>query len=149
MKQYVKLYQSLKSGKMVSVTEIAKTLGKDIKMNRLSTYIWELKALGGKFEVDRDGKKVVGYKLTNAGAIADKVNAASTRANAAKPKVAKPAKVKAIKAKKPAKAKAEAKDEEKETVASAPKHQPKAPARAMPDLSALKSEFGVGETQTQ
>lgn len=61
-----KLLTVLISGKQVSIDEIEQTLGKEIYMYRLSTYVYDIKAHGsGVVKAIKDGRKVIAYQLIN------------------------------------------------------------------------------------
>ena len=54
------------SGKPVTIEEIDATLGKEIYMYRLSTYIWHVKTFAnGVVKPIKDGRKVTAYQLIN------------------------------------------------------------------------------------
>jgi hypothetical protein len=66
LKPFEKLITVMISGKPVTVEEIGSTLGNEIHMYRLSTYIWHIKEFAnGTVETVKDGKKVVSYQITN------------------------------------------------------------------------------------
>jgi hypothetical protein len=53
-------------GDPVTVEEIDATLGKEIHMYRLSTYIWHIKTFAnGTVKAIKDGRKVTAYQITN------------------------------------------------------------------------------------
>lgn len=61
-----KLLTVMISGKQISVEEIEQTLGKEIYMYRLSTYVYDIKSYGsGVVKAIKDGRKVVAYQLIN------------------------------------------------------------------------------------
>ena len=61
-----KLLTVMVSGKPVTIDEIDATLGKEIYMYRLSTYIWHIKTFAnGVVKPTKDGRKVVAYQLMN------------------------------------------------------------------------------------
>lgn len=61
-----KLLVVLSSGRAVTIEEIESTLGKEIEMYRLSTYIWRLKKFAGAIiTAHRQGRKVVSYQVMN------------------------------------------------------------------------------------
>ena len=63
---FQKLLTVLVSGKPVTVEEIEATLGKEIHMYRLSTYIWHIKShANGIVRVIKDGRKVTAYQIVN------------------------------------------------------------------------------------
>ena len=54
------------TGKPVTVAEIEATLGKEIYMYRLSTYMWHIKTKAdGVVKAIKDGRKVKAYQLVN------------------------------------------------------------------------------------
>jgi hypothetical protein len=64
---FQKLLTVLASGKQVTIEEIEKTVGKEIHMYRLSTYIWHIKTnANGIVKAIKDGRKVVAYQIVNA-----------------------------------------------------------------------------------
>jgi hypothetical protein len=66
LKPFEKLLTIMISGKQVTVDEIDATLGQEIHMYRLSTYIWHIKTFAnGAVKAIKDGRKVVGYQLMN------------------------------------------------------------------------------------
>jgi hypothetical protein len=66
LKPFEKLITVMISGKPVTVEEIEATLGNEIHMYRLSTYIWHIKEFAnGTVKTVKDGKKVVSYQITN------------------------------------------------------------------------------------
>lgn len=67
VKPYEKLLIVMSSGKPVTIEEIDATLGKEIHMYRLSTYIYEIKVKAdGVIKTVKNGRQVVSYQLTNA-----------------------------------------------------------------------------------
>lgn len=108
-KQYEHIIDVLMSGEAVSMVTLTEKLGAVIQMNRLSTYMWEIKKAGGLLEVLKEGKKVSGYKLMNPEKFANKPQ---VQASVEMPKATKELKaqktVKAAKAKEmPAKKKSD------------------------------------------
>lgn len=66
LKAFEKLLTVLMSGNPVTREEIETTLGNEIQMYRLSTYIWDIKAhANGVIKVIKDGRKVSAYQLIN------------------------------------------------------------------------------------
>lgn len=66
LKPFQKLLTIMVSGKPVSITEIDATLGKEIYLYRLSTYIWHIKTqANGIVKAVKDGRKVSAYQLVN------------------------------------------------------------------------------------
>ena len=126
LKPFQKLLTVLQSGKPVTIDEIDATLGKEIYMYRLSTYMWHIKTqANGVVKAIKDGRKVTAYQIVNVADVKEYMKRAGiTSANftpgqttqkasvakladlKAKP-VAKPVKVAKPKAAKPAKVKAE------------------------------------------
>lgn len=128
LKPFEKLLTVMVSGKPVTIEEIDATLGNEIYMYRLSTYIWHIKTFAnGVVKAIKDGRKVTAYQIINVKEVKEYMDRAGvTKANfvpgqvtkkpsiaklvdlAAKP--AKPAKAPAKKAPaKPAKAPAKPK----------------------------------------
>lgn len=63
------------NGKPVTIDEIEQTLGKEIQMYRLSTYIWHIKTrANGAIKTVKDGRKVVAYQLVNVQDVKDYMN---------------------------------------------------------------------------
>jgi hypothetical protein len=66
MLQEYKVLVLLSSGKVVTKEEIETTLANEIELYRLSTYLWRCRKFSGaKMTVNRVGKKVVSWQLTN------------------------------------------------------------------------------------
>jgi hypothetical protein len=66
LKPFEKLLTLMISGKLVTTEEIDATLGQEIHMYRLSTYIWHVKTFAnGVVKVVKAGRKVAGYQLMN------------------------------------------------------------------------------------
>lgn len=66
LKPFEKLLTIMVSGKPVTVEEIDATLGQEIHMYRLSTYIWHIKTFAnGTVKAIKDGRKVVAYQVMN------------------------------------------------------------------------------------
>jgi hypothetical protein len=66
LKPFEKLLTVMISGKEVTLDEIETTLGNEIHMYRISTYIWHIKQFAkGTVKSIKDGRKVVGYQLLN------------------------------------------------------------------------------------
>jgi len=66
LKPFEKLLTVMISGNPVTVEEIDATLGKEIYMYRLSTYIWHVKTFaGGVVKAIKDGRKVTAYQIVN------------------------------------------------------------------------------------
>jgi hypothetical protein len=95
-KAFEKVLTVLLSGNPVTKEELNATLGSEIQMYRLSTYIWDIKThANGIVRVIKDGRKVSAYQLVNV----DEMKAymkrtgatakVATPAKASKPKVSK------------------------------------------------------------
>ncbi len=66
LKPFQKLLTIMVTGKPVTVEEIDATLGKEIYMYRLSTYMWHIKTnANGVVKAIKDGRKVTGYQIIN------------------------------------------------------------------------------------
>jgi hypothetical protein len=66
LKPFQKLLTIMADGNVVTVEEIDATLGKEIYMYRLSTYIWHIKTnANGVVRALKDGRKVTGYQIVN------------------------------------------------------------------------------------
>jgi hypothetical protein len=66
LKPFEKLLTVMISGKPVTKDEIETTLGGEIYMYRLSTYIWHIKThANGVVKAIKDGRKVTAYQLMN------------------------------------------------------------------------------------
>lgn len=66
LKPFQKLLTVLQSGKPVTIEEIDATLGKEIYMYRLSTYMWHIKTqANGVVKAIKDGRKVTAYQIVN------------------------------------------------------------------------------------
>lgn len=91
-KAFEKVLTVLLSGKPVTKEELTATLGSEIQMYRLSTYIWDIKThANGIVRVIKDGRKVSAYQLVNIDEM--KAYMKRTGANAKVAAPAKPAKV--------------------------------------------------------
>ena len=63
---FQKLLTIMVTGKPVTIDEIDATLGKEIHMYRLSTYMWHIKTnANGVVKVIKDGRKAVAYQIMN------------------------------------------------------------------------------------
>lgn len=63
---FQKLLTIMVSGKPVTIDEIDATLGKEIHMYRLSTYMWHIKTnANGIVKVIKEGRKAVAYQIMN------------------------------------------------------------------------------------
>lgn len=66
LKPFEKLLTIMVSGKPVTIEEIDATLGKEIYMYRLSTYMWHIKVhANGVVKAIKDGRKVTAYQIVN------------------------------------------------------------------------------------
>lgn len=66
LKPFEKLLTVMISGNPVTIEEIDATLGKEIYMYRLSTYIWHIKTVAnGVVRAIKDGRKVTAYQIVN------------------------------------------------------------------------------------
>jgi hypothetical protein len=66
LKPFEKLLMIMKSGNPVTIEEIDATLGKEIYMYRLSTYMWHIKTnANGVVKAIKDGRKVTAYQIIN------------------------------------------------------------------------------------
>ena len=66
LQPFQKLLTVMVSGKPVTIDEIDATLGKEIYMYRLSTYIWHVITFAnGVVKPTKDGRKVTAYQLVN------------------------------------------------------------------------------------
>jgi len=66
LKPFEKLLTIMVTGKPVTVEEIDATLGKEIYMYRLSTYMWHIKTMAnGVVRAIKDGRRVTAYQLVN------------------------------------------------------------------------------------
>lgn len=75
LKPFQKLLTVMVSGKPVTIDEIEATLGKEIYMYRLSTYIWHIKTqANGVVKAIKDGRKVSAYQIVNVQEVKDYLN---------------------------------------------------------------------------
>jgi hypothetical protein len=66
LKPFEKLLTVMISGNPVTIEEIDATLGKEIYMYRLSTYMWHIKTIAnGVVRAIKDGRKVTAYQIVN------------------------------------------------------------------------------------
>jgi hypothetical protein len=66
LKPFEKLLMIMKSGNPVTIEEIDATLGKEIYMYRLSTYMWHIKTnANGVVKAIKDGRRVTAYQIIN------------------------------------------------------------------------------------
>lgn len=71
-KPFQKILTIMLSGKPVSIEEIQALLGNEIKMYRLSTYMWHIKTVAnGIIRPTKDGRNVVSYQLINVNEMRD------------------------------------------------------------------------------
>lgn len=104
LKPFQKLLTVLVSGKPVTIEEIDATLGKEIYMYRLSTYMWHIKTqANGVVKPIKDGRKVSAYQIVNVDEVKEYMNRVGiTKAaftpgqNTKKPSTAKLAKVETL-----------------------------------------------------
>jgi hypothetical protein len=97
-KAFEKLLTVLISGNPVTKEEIESTLGNEIQMYRLSTYIWDIKAhANGVIKVVKDGRKVSAYQLINVDEMKAYMKRTGASAKVSAPVVAKTPKVKKLK----------------------------------------------------
>jgi hypothetical protein len=72
LKPFEKLLTIMVSGKPITVEEIDATLGKEIYMYRLSTYMWHIKTnANGVVKSIKDGRKVTAYQIINVADVKD------------------------------------------------------------------------------
>lgn len=83
LKPFQKLLTVMVSGKPVTIDEIEATLGKEIYMYRLSTYIWHIKTqANGVVKAIKDGRKVSAYQIVNVSEVKEYLNRVGvTKAN--------------------------------------------------------------------
>lgn len=97
-KAFEKVLTVLLSGNPVTKDELTATLGSEIQMYRLSTYIWDIKThANGIVRVIKDGRKVSAYQLVNVDEMKAYMKRTGATAKVAAP--AKPAKAKVSKLK--------------------------------------------------
>lgn len=69
---FQKLMTVMASGKAVTIDEIDATLGKEIHMYRLSTYIWLMKTnANAVVKAIKDGRKITAYQIVNVADVKD------------------------------------------------------------------------------
>ena len=133
LKPFEKLLTIMVSGNPVTIEEIDATLGKEIYMYRLSTYMWHIKVhANGVVKAIKDGRKVTAYQIINVDEVKNYLNRTGvTKANFVpgqidkKPSIAKLADLNA----KPApKAKSAPKVQSAPKVKAAPKVKVKVPS---------------------
>jgi hypothetical protein len=75
LKPFEKLLTVMVTGKPVTIEEIDATLGQEIHMYRLSTYIWHIKThANGVVKAIKDGRKVAAYQLVNVDEVKEFLN---------------------------------------------------------------------------
>lgn len=75
LKPFEKLLTIMVSGKPVTIEEIDATLGKEIYMYRLSTYMWHIKVhANGVIRPIKDGRKVTAYQIVNVDEVKNYLN---------------------------------------------------------------------------
>jgi len=119
LKPFEKLLTIMVSGKPVTIEEIDATLGKEIYMYRLSTYMWHIKVhANGVVKAIKDGRKVSAYQIINVDEVKkylDRTGVTKAKfvpgAVEKKPSISKLADLKAVPAPKKVKAKKPAKVE--------------------------------------
>lgn len=146
LKPFEKLLTVMISGKPVTIEEIDATLGSEIYMYRLSTYIWHIKTFAnGVVKAIKDGRRVTAYQVINVKEVKEYMDRAGiTKANfvagqvTKKPSIAKLADLKAqpVSAAKPAKAPAK----------KAPAKPAKAPAKPK-KVEATETTTTVADTE--
>jgi len=146
LKPFEKLLTVMISGKPVTIKEIDATLGKEIYMYRLSTYIWHIKKFAnGVVKAIKDGRRVTAYQVMNVKEVKEYMDLEGvTKANfvpgqvTKKPSIAKLADLAAKPAKK-APAKAPAK--------KAPAKPAKAPAKPKKIQAVTADDLEIVEVQ--
>ena len=69
---FQKLMTVMASGKAVTIDEIDATLGKEIHMYRLSTYIWLMKTnANAVVKAIKNGRKITAYQIVNVADVKD------------------------------------------------------------------------------
>ena len=69
---FQKLMTVMASGKAVTIDEIDATLGKEIHMYRLSTYIWLMKTnANAVVKAIKNGRKITAYQIVNVAEVKD------------------------------------------------------------------------------
>ena len=72
---FEKLMTIMVTGKPVTKEEIEATLGNEIHMYRLSTYMWHIKVnANGVIKVIKDGRKAVAYQIMNVKEVKEYMN---------------------------------------------------------------------------
>jgi len=65
IKQFQKVLALLITGNPVSIEEIENRLGNEIQMYRISSYILNIKHIGGVVRAIKNGRNVIAYQLVN------------------------------------------------------------------------------------
>ena len=116
LKPFEKLLTIMVSGNPVTIEEIESTLGNEIYMYRLSTYIWHIKTFAnGVVKAIKDGRRVTAYQIVNVSDMKEYLARTTAGKTSYSPgqsqkkpstaKVAKAAPAPTVKATKPAKSK--------------------------------------------
>lgn len=72
LKPFEKLLLIMRNGNPITIEEIDATLGKEIYMYRISTYMWHIKTnANGVVKAIKDGRKVTAYQIVNVKEIED------------------------------------------------------------------------------
>ena len=83
---FQKLLTVMVSGKPITIEEIDATLGKEIHMYRLSTYMWHIKVnANGVIKVIKEGRKAVAYQIMNPDEIKKYMNTTGINKSGFKP----------------------------------------------------------------
>ena len=83
---FEKLMTIMVTGKPVTKEEIEATLGNEIHMYRLSTYMWHIKVnANGVIKVIKDGRKAVAYQIMNPDEIKKYMNTTGINKSGFKP----------------------------------------------------------------
>jgi len=99
LKPFQKLLTVMISGKPVTKDEIDTLLGHEIFMYRISTYMWHIKTqANGTIKVVKDGRKVSGYQLINAGEVKEYMKRAGVLDSGYVPSTKQVSKLKDLKA---------------------------------------------------
>jgi hypothetical protein len=82
LKPFEKLLTIMVHGKPVTIDEIESTLGNEIHMYRLSTYIWHIKTFAnGAVKAIKDGRKVTAYQIINVSEVKQYMKSAGVTAS--------------------------------------------------------------------
>jgi hypothetical protein len=133
LKPFEKLLTIMVSGNPVTIEEIETTLGNEIYMYRLSTYMWHIKVhANGVVKSIKDGRKVSAYQIINVDEVKNYLNRTGvTKANFVPGKIDKKpsiAKLADLNAKPAPKAKSSPKVVSAPKVKAAPKVKVKVPS---------------------